>query len=343
MNTFSVQNRWLSSCFLFVYILTFLSFALTSALQAGIVINKDTGVDYGNDLQAAIEDADEDQVLILDGTFTGNFTIATSLKLKGKNNSVVIDGGQAGSVLTITGDNDLETIDVFLNGLTIQNGFATNGGGIFATFTNLKLNVVEVKENEAIITGGGIASEQGSLFITNSSINRNTAATGGGINNVDGPLAIKFSEINRNEATVSNGGGILTNSSNVTISNSQITRNTAVIAGGGIANSKGSATSLDACDILLNSAGIGGGIHNEERLTITNSSTINENIAATLGGGLFNASVNAIASIFDSEFKNNTAIAGGAIFNDGATLNVFLKDVKTKNNSQPQNVNVKKN
>src|SRR5262245_42351680 len=78
-------------------------------------------------LQDKIDAASPGATLPLKGGCVGSFTIAKDLTLKGSP-SAVLDGGNAGSVLTITGNRKVNLI-----GLSITGGVAQTGGGINRT------------------------------------------------------------------------------------------------------------------------------------------------------------------------------------------------------------------
>lgn len=89
-----IANQWNHSCYFFVLILFF-----TFSVHAGMVINKETGKRYGDDLQRAINEAAPDSILELKGKFFGTFVIKKegAITLQGKqkkrkNEMAVLDG-----------------------------------------------------------------------------------------------------------------------------------------------------------------------------------------------------------------------------------------------------------
>jgi len=99
---------------------------------------------------------------------------------------------------------------VAMSGLTIRNGEAESGGGVFSN-SNLSLTEVIVADNSSSFDGGGLAIAGGNGWIDRSSILNNSAARdGGGVAGIgsDGSVVrITQSTISGNQA-VSRGGGV---------------------------------------------------------------------------------------------------------------------------------------
>jgi predicted outer membrane repeat protein len=176
--------------------------------------------------------------------------------------SVTIAGSGA-SALAVSGDGAVGVVEVAsavtvsISGLTIEDGNAEGGGGIF---------------------------NNGTLTVTNSTLSNNTANNagvgGGGIYN-DGTLTVANSTLSGNIASGGNGGGIY-NVTTATVNASTLSGNSAS-QGGGIFN----ATALIVTDSTLsnNSASeYGGGINGEGTVT---SSTLSNNSAGFDGGGIY--------------------------------------------------------
>ncbi len=69
-----------------------------------VVKNRRSGVSWGANLQRALDRSAKGSVLMISGTCTGTFTIATDVTLRGKpavgHPSPTLDGGGKGTVLT---------------------------------------------------------------------------------------------------------------------------------------------------------------------------------------------------------------------------------------------------
>ncbi len=118
----------------------------------------------------------------------------------------VLDGSQSGSVITI--DNAV-TYLTRIDGFTITNGLAYNGGGIYinggGNYTIIENN--NIQGNVATGEGGGIYIPSSYLIVKHNIITGNTAFNGGGIRFYSCGPTISHNVINGNIAS-SNGGGI---------------------------------------------------------------------------------------------------------------------------------------
>jgi hypothetical protein len=200
-------------------------------------------------------------------------------------------------------------IAVGLSNITITNGKASEGGGIYSS-GNLTVTNSTITGNSAYSNGGGIYSF-GNLTVTNSTITGNSAySNGGGIYNSSNLTiinsTIKGNTISSNPSySYSNGGGIY-NYGNLTVINSTIKEN----SGNGIYNASGTCTvTVTDCMISENS---GGGIYNNGYFTVINS-TISENISdSNEGGGIWNCGTMLLTNC---TISGNTATMGGGIWN----------------------------
>jgi CSLREA domain-containing protein len=206
--------------------------------------------------------------------------------------NTIIDGNATNRVLRI--DNFLGVVEI--SGMTIQNGSALYGGGIF--------------NDDSYIT------------LINSTVSGNTASGvtpfggGGGISNIGGGDLGHATLIN---STVSGntsdgvGGGIYL-LGNLTLINSTVSGNTAGDGGGGVYN-RGYAT-FTKSTVSRNIARWGGGIKNiGGNVTLTNS-TVSGNTASSYGGGIYNGG-GGYVSLTNTTVSGNTATGrfGGGISN----------------------------
>jgi FG-GAP-like repeat len=206
---------------------------------------------------------DGDVIFIPPGTITlttvagGTISIVKSLTIQGAGAPrTIVDGGGIAGVFTTF------SADIVISGLTIRNGSAFEGGGLFnlsavVTLANvtvtgnsaaggvggggivnlgtLRLTNVTVSANTSAVSAGGIYNE-GTLVATNSTISGNTAnKAGGGLENVFGTTTLTNVTIANNKADNDNagggaGGGLL-NSSTVTARNTIIAGNTVGTSG----------------------------------------------------------------------------------------------------------------
>ena len=186
-----------------------------------------------------------DEIIVMPGTYVENVDLGDkSLTIRSSDpfnpgvvESTIIDGNNAESVFTVSGDG---TTRCTFSGFTIINGNERNGGGI------------DIREASAIITnnrfignsarfGGAICCVQVyDVAIQYNLIENNTAGggpatdSGGGIYyaNVYGSFIIDRNVITGN--TAEEGGGICCNNSPASITNNIIADNTAAEEGAGI-------------------------------------------------------------------------------------------------------------
>jgi hypothetical protein len=145
------------------------------------------------------------------------------------NSTVILNGGGATRIFSVNTGNSLS-----ISNLTIKNGQAQNGGGIYS-LGDLTINNSTFTNNHAVGgagEGGAIDSEGGTLTINNSTISGNSAETNGGglLNCGDSTAVLTNVTITNNFADSDNdgtgdGGGIGQVSSN------SLTLNNTIVAG----------------------------------------------------------------------------------------------------------------
>jgi hypothetical protein len=215
-----------------------------------------------------------DSIMVAAATYKENLSIGFNLTVIGfRAATTIINGGGVNTAVTIPNS----SAHVTLSKVTIRNGYAHDGGGIF--------NLGALTINNCIVTGnsgagfgssGGGISSTGRLTINNSTISRNGATAGSGIA----------------------GGGT------TTINHSTISRNVAGRYGGGIAGVTLSVNNSTVSDNKVIVNGRGGGIFIYSRGTLTvNNSTLSGN-GATYGGGIFSDS-NGTATLQNSIVANS--------------------------------------
>jgi parallel beta-helix repeat protein len=290
---------------------------------------------WGNTIAFAIPTSDPGY-----NSATGKYTITLNTPLAVSRDLTII--GPGANQLTISGNNrtgvfTISTswpllLKVNISGVTISNGTATRGGGIYISGNAGTINLTNciVSNNSAVSgivpylsngSGGGIYDEGGTLNLTNTTVSNNSAALhGGGIYvGYTGILNLTSATVSNNTAgsTVvkAEGGGILTGTdSQLTVTDSTISNNSASDFGGGIFN-LGSHTLINS-NVSNNS---GGGIYNSNFLTVTNS-TVSSN---SIHGGIYNNSGTVLNMTRSTVANNSSALEGGGIYNGdnaGVTL-----------------------
>ena len=246
-------------------------------------------------IQAGIEAAvDADLVLVAPGTYAENIDfLGKTITLQGEAGSevTIIDGGQAGSVVKFASG---ETDETVIDGFTIRNGNAEDGGGIYFDYSSATITNCTITENIAYL-GGGIRCDHSYAKIENCTISWNSAEITGGIH--------------------------CHGNSYATITNCRISNNNTGYVGGGIRIGGYRATTLTNCTITGNSAYKGGGIHCDESSPVITNCLVSGN-NAEYGGGIYCNEYNddSYPMIINCTIMENSALFGGAIYSDGGTF-----------------------
>ena len=284
----------------------------------------------------AISAAAGTNIEINDSTFTGNIA----------NNS----GGAIYVKATNSNKATLNINDSTISSNTVNDVYG--GGGMYIEATNATLDGTDVTSNTALKAGGGIYNKSYSALVVkgDSHIDNNTANTsGGGIHNQGADtnsVTITASSVSgntsNNSATgttfskSSGGGGIYSSHGTLLVQNgSKINDNTAKYSRGGGIETHATAT-INASEVKGNRAVQGAGIYNQGTLTVTNGSTISENIATavddteSLGGGIYNSKSLTVSD--NSLIDSNRADFGGGIYTNSEEITVSISDSIISNN-----------
>jgi Ca2+-binding RTX toxin-like protein len=184
---------------------------------------------------------------------------------------------------------------------------------------------------DSIISGNTSSGGAGGIYnagiatITNSIISNNSTGgniQAGGISNSGGTVTITNTTINDNTA-IYYGGGIFNYQGTVNVTNSTIKNNTAGFDGGGIKNYSSGIVNLKSSNVSNNNASDGDGIYNDGQLTISNNSSISLN----QGDGLRNGYGSKVSTtITDSLISNNTTQGVFSTSGDITITNSTIKD-----------------
>lgn len=286
----------------------------------------------------------------------------TRIDATGRN--VVLSGGNANSVFWIWAEKKLDLI-----GLTITKGAVY--GGVRNIGGTVTLNNCVISGSTSMY-GSGIRNENwsptssvGIMTLTNTIVSDNTADFGAGIYNA-GNMTLTDSTVTRNSATNNFGGGILNHTDgSLTLINSIVSDNTAVGHGGGIYNNGGElilrnsivsgntsethsgggisyccepngATTIIDSVISDNTAESCGGIHGYGGIYTIENSTVSNNHARDVGGGIC-STVDAEFTITNSTISGNSAAAtdrGGGIFSSGGPMTITNSTLSGNSASQ---------
>jgi hypothetical protein len=223
---------------------------------------------------------------------TGALNIQKSLTITGPGPALLaISGQNATRVFTVS-----STSTVTLSGMTIRNGRADNGGGIFNA-GHLTLTNTVIADNVATYYGGGVYTESGSsLELVNTIVSGNGASVGGGVMNHDGTVALTTTTLAGNLAAGccgGSGGGLYSGGlgGTVNISDSTISNNSASAQGGAIHIASGTMTLVNstvannACSCDSGGCSGGGGIYSHSSIVTVARSTLANNVSRQ-GGNL---------------------------------------------------------
>ena len=241
---------------------------------------------------------------------TGNIvwgnTVGTTRTLTINGNNITLDGNGKYQFMEILKEHNLNLKNIRLLNFNAQRGGAIQNKGTLI-ITNSTLN-----NNTAGEYGGAIHNEEyGTVTITQSTLENNTAKNGGGAIQNKETLIITNSTLNNN--TAKNGGGAIYSTGTLTITQSTLNNNNANGSGGTIDN----AGKIIITNTTLNNNNAnesGGTIVNSGKIIITNS-TLNNNTAGEYGGAIHNDEYGTV-TLTQSTLNNNTAGEyGGAIHN----------------------------
>ena len=224
-------------------------------------------------LQAAVDAAsDGDTILLKKGTYHENIVINKSVTLIGFGPGNTIISGDTGTEIIKGGVINITKPflqssgpNVTLVGMTIMQGTAQYGGGIFNSEGTLTLSGVSITISTASFSGGGIYNQMGIVVMNGSMVAENTAKVGAGVMNDGGTFVLnEGSSISGNSAQIAGG---LDNLAGTVIMNdgSSLTNNSATYDGGGMYSYFYSTITLNGGTITGNTAetGTGGGIYSD--------------------------------------------------------------------------------
>ena len=224
-----------------------------------------------------------------------------------------------------------------LNKTIVTQNVANKGGGIFNNRGSNNIVTVilnqgsSIEDNEATGDGGGIYSGGNRLsgnivnLCPGSTISGNIAKNnGGGIWIIHGKLNLCGGEISNNKSWI--GGGIYNYGGDANLRGGSIFNNIAM-NGAGIVNASGGRVTLSGAIISRNTAnrddrGLGGGIENVGKVTLI-SGSINNNIAFTNGGGIWNSG-------------RGEVIGEEALVHDNIVISRVQNDISTQ--QRPENL-----
>jgi len=219
--------------------------------------------------------------------------------------NTIIDGNQAGSVVTFSGT---ESPACVLSGFSIRNGKAAYGGGVLGgnsiVHTHARVQNSVITGNKGSSGGGALCYCDGA--IENNHIHGNRAGLGGGLWLCNG--IIRANVISNNEA-VGHGGGL--SGCGGIIEGNTMFDNLAQNGGGALEDCDGWIRTNTISD---NHAHWGGGLSGCEGTVVDN--IIRRNTAVEYGGGLYDCN----GSVERNRILSNSADSGGGVDFCGGTI-----------------------
>ncbi len=212
--------------------------------------------------------------------------------------ATIVDGNSLGSVFVFQSGEDTTSV---VAGLTITDGYADYGGGIFCEGSSPVICNSMLSANSAYWDGGGMYNYTNSPIVIHCTFSENSAAYGGGISNWF--------------------------DCSPTVSNCTFSGNSANYYGGGMYNWESSPT-VTNCMFLGNSANSAAGMYNYYYCSpIVTNCTFSENSAKALGGGIYN-NWSGKPTVTNCILWANVANIGAAIYNVNSSPIVTYSDVE---------------
>ncbi len=300
-------------------------------------VTRDT---YYVGIQFAIDYAVEgDQIDVRAGTYHERIDLlGKALALRGVDGAevTILDGGQAGAVITCDSGEGADTI---IEGFTITNGSATYGGGMYVDGAGPSLVGCVFSGNTAQNDGGGLyVTDSPGMTLIDCDFSANVARDCGGMRSASSVLEMTGCTFNGNSATRNSGGacvggdmtatitgctfnanlssghsgGLTVSGIDVTLTDCTFTGNEAGSSGGALLT--GGIVEIRGCSFSGNSARSSGGMSNSGTATLEGCSFV-DNHATDGSGGAMNSGYSGVITARSCEFANNSATSlGGAVY-----------------------------
>jgi parallel beta-helix repeat protein len=237
-----------------------------------------------------------EEVWVAANTYTERITLKEGVKLYGgfsgtevarsqrswTANPTILDGSAGGTVVTSPSG---VTSAACIDGFTIRNGSASNGGGIVCTSSSPTIENDTVTGNSASYGGGIYCSASSSPMVKNNTITGNSASNGGGIYCTTASAAIENNIIHDNSAENGCGGGLYALDSTLAIAGNVFMKNKADSGGAIYSTNTGGQIANNTAISNLAGSGNGGGIY-----VNSGSPTLSNNIIiCNTGHGIYHA------------------------------------------------------
>jgi outer membrane protein assembly factor BamB len=315
---------------------------LAIVCKADIITVDDDGPADFNNIQAAINDANDGDIIYV---FPGRYTGAGNRDIDFDGRAITVQSVLpedpyivAATIIDCNGAgrgfnfHNREEANSVLDGLTITNGAASGGAGVVCNSSHPTVSNCVITGNWArstyVARGGGVHCSYSNATFTNCTISGNSAGGisdvhtyGGGVYCVGrSPRFINCTIANNlARAVESYGGGIYSSSSamiiNCTISGNRVEGAMYVRgSGGGGIYSEGVGRVI-GCELNGNSAANGGAVYYGWSNQSLTSCTLSGNWASVNGGGIY--CISSVAVIKNCTLSSNVASsAGGGMYTD---------------------------
>ena len=309
---------------------------------AGTPANPYTSIQYAIDRPQTVGG---DALLVAAGTYYENVDLRgkpVELRSLSGKDTTILDGGQAGSVVTLaSGEGPGTAIEGFTieNGSGVSTGYYSYGGGIYCDGADLDLSDCILQENSVQFfgRGGGLYARLTILSVANCIIQANAAEQGlgmyleGSTTSVDGSTVQDHLVAGSYLVNPGTGIGIFCEGGKLDLLDSQILGNRLLQAGwtwaGGGVFASGADISVAECVVSNNATtqsydigGPGGGIYAVGGSVLIRDSSITWNAAGTAGGGIYadNATIERcyIAGNFNLDYGGGVCLDGTSVMRD---------------------------
>lgn len=176
-------------------------------------------------IQTTIDNANETDTIILQGTYSGDskpITINKAITLRGSEEGAKLNGRLTTQILNIQADNVVLENIAFVSGTANDRFDPSSGGAIYCDADNLKVISCNFTKNSALY-GGAIASEGNNVSIANCVFTANTAQYTGGAFQLNGDDNDVSNCIFKDNLAYHAGGSVAWVGSNGILSNSVFT------------------------------------------------------------------------------------------------------------------------
>ncbi|MCP4589275.1 MAG: hypothetical protein GY842_00885 [bacterium] len=301
----------------------------------GLIFNVTQGTPHTTIQEAIVAAVGGDEIEVGPGTYVERIDLlgkAITLRGTGGPAATIINGDAGGSVITCASGEELSTA---IEGFTITNGYADNGGGMYNSGSSPTLTDCTFSGNVATDEypngGGGMYNISSSPTLIDCTFTGNTGGDGGGgmFNSGSSPTLTNCT-FSGNSAVYGGGGMENEYSSSPTLTDCTFSENT----GGGMRNIDGSSPTLTNCTFSGNSAEFtSGGMENILSSPTLTNCTFSGNSALAYGGGMENYTSS--PTLMNCTFSGNSALyGGGGLFNYNTSSPTLTNCIFSGNSAQ---------